>query len=185
MRVVSTDAASGVTLIEEDPMNLSTPDKSGAASLEAIARNGSLLRRIAVRIPTYLSDLRENPAWLPMFMLARTMPARKLHWLGARAARPAQNAGETMFRGVELNSIVETLRVDGLFSGLVLPQEIHEEIASFAQNTPCFGNFDRRLEFMPGDHAEAEKRLGRSLLSGHFFERILDCPAASAIQRDP
>ena len=68
MRVVSTDAASGVTLIEEDPMTLSTPDKSGAASLEAIARNGSLLRRIAVRIPTYLTDLRENPAWLPMFM---------------------------------------------------------------------------------------------------------------------
>jgi len=35
--------------MEEDPMTLSTPDESGAASLEAIARNGSLLRRIAVR----------------------------------------------------------------------------------------------------------------------------------------
>ena len=166
-------------------MNLSTPDKSGAASLEAIARNGSLLRRIAARIPTYLSDLRENPAWLPMFMLARTMPARKLHWLGAKAARPAQSAGATMFKGVELKSIVETLRTDGLFSGLVLPQAIHEEIASFAQSTPCFGNFDRRLEFMPGDHAEAEKRFGRALLSGHYFERILGCKAALAIQNDP
>ncbi|TIX88305.1 MAG: hypothetical protein E5V24_15220, partial [Mesorhizobium sp.] len=62
----------------------SSPDKSGAASLESIARNGSLLRRIAVRIPTYLSDLRENPAWLPMFMLARTMPGRRLHWRGAK-----------------------------------------------------------------------------------------------------
>ena len=112
-------------------MNLSTPDKSGAASLEAIARNGSLLRRIAVRIPTYLKDMRENPAWLPMFMLARTMPARKLHWLGAKAARPAQSAGATMFKGVELNSIVETL------------------------------------------------------LSGHYFERILGCKAALAIQSDP
>ncbi|MGX9146198.1 hypothetical protein [Mesorhizobium sp. 128a] len=166
-------------------MNLSAPDKSGAASLEAIARNGSLFRRIAARIPTYLSDLRENPAWLPMFMLARTMPARRLHWLGAKAARPAQNAGATMFKGVELKSIVETLRADGLFSGLVLPQAIHEEIASFAQSTPCFGNFDRRLEFMPGDHAEAEKRFGRSLLSGHYFERILGCNAALAIQNDP
>ncbi|TRC99321.1 hypothetical protein FJV76_24270 [Mesorhizobium sp. WSM4303] len=166
-------------------MNLSTPEKSGAASLEAIARNGSLLRRIAVRIPTYLKDMRENPAWLPMFMLARTMPARKLHWLGAKAARPAQSAGATMFEGVELKSIVETLRSDGLFSGLVLPQAIHEEIASFAQSTPCFGNFDRRLEFMPGDHAEAEKRFGRSLLSGHYFERILGCKAALAIQDDP
>ena len=46
-------------------MNLAPPDNSGAASLEAIARNGSLFRRIAVRIPTYLKDMRENPAWLP------------------------------------------------------------------------------------------------------------------------
>ncbi|QKC99845.1 hypothetical protein [Mesorhizobium sp. NZP2298] len=166
-------------------MNLSTPDKSGAASLEAIARNGSLLRRIAVRIPTYLTDLRENPAWLPMFMLARTMPGRRMHWLGAKRARPADNVGDTMFSGVERAAVVDALRSDGLFSGLVLPSEIHEEIARFAERTPCFGNFDRRLEFMPGEHAQAEKRLARSLLSGHYFERILDCPAALAIQRDP
>ena len=142
-------------------MNLSTPDKSGTASLEAIARNGSLLRRIAVRIPTYLTDLRENPAWLPMFVLARTMPGRRMHWLGAKRARPADNAGDTMFAGVEREAVVEALRSDGLFSGLVLPQAVHEEIASFAGRTPCFGNFDRRLEFMPGEHAEAEKRFGR------------------------
>ena len=166
-------------------MDLSTPDKSGAASLEAIARNGSLFRRIAVRIPTYLTDLRENPAWLPMFMLARTMPGRRMHWLGARPARPAPNAGDTMFSGIDLDSAVEALRSEGLFSGLVLPQAIHEEIASFADNTPCFGNFDRRLEFMPSDHAEAEKRFGRSLLSGHYFERVLSCKAALAIQNDP
>lgn len=166
-------------------MKLSTPDESGTASLEAIARNGSLLRRIAVRIPTYLTDLRENPAWLPMFVLARTMPGRRMHWLGAKRARPVANAGDMMFTGVERGAVVEALRSDGLFSGLVLPPAIHEEIADFAQRTPCFGNFDRRLEFMPGEHAEAEKPFGRSLLSGHFFESTLDCQAALAIQRDP
>lgn len=38
---------------------------------------------------------------------------------------------------------------------------------------------------MPGEHADAEKRFGRPLLSGHYFERVLDCDAALAIQRDP
>jgi hypothetical protein len=166
-------------------MNLAAPDNSGATSLEAIARNGSLLSRIAARIPTYLTDLRENPAWLPMFMLARTMPGRRMHWLGAKRARPLQNASETMFTGVDRDDVVEALRSDGLFSGLMLPPAIHERIAAFAAKTPCFGNFDRRLEFMPLEHAEAEQRLGRSLLSGHYFERILDCPAALAIQKDP
>ncbi|RUW81963.1 hypothetical protein EOA29_19545, partial [Mesorhizobium sp. M1E.F.Ca.ET.063.01.1.1] len=88
-------------------MNLAPPDNSGAASLEAIARNGSLLKRIAVRIPTYLTDLRENPAWLPMFVLARTMPGRRMHWLGAKRARPADNAEKTMFTGIEREAVVE------------------------------------------------------------------------------
>ncbi|RTL95981.1 MAG: hypothetical protein EKK31_28810 [Hyphomicrobiales bacterium] len=166
-------------------MNLGTPDNSGAASLEAIARDGSLFKRMAVRIPTYLTDLRENPAWLPMFVLARTMAGRRIHWLGAERARALQDTAETMFTGVDRQAVVEALRSDGLFPGLILPQAIHEEIAAFARRTPCFGNFDRRLEFMPGEHAEAEKRLGRSLLSGHYFERILDCSAALAIQKDP
>lgn len=43
-------------------MKLATRDSSDATSLEAVARNGSLLRRIAVRVPTYLKDPRENPA---------------------------------------------------------------------------------------------------------------------------
>ena len=90
-----------------------------------------------------------------------------------------------MFAGVDRAAAVRALKSDGLFLGLLLPQAIHEEIASFAERTPCFGNFDRRLEFIPGEHAEAEKRFGRPLLSGHFFERILDCDAALAIQRDP
>lgn len=166
-------------------MNLATPDNSGAVSLEAIARNGSLFRRIAARIPTYLTDLRENPAWLPMFVLARTMPGRRMHWLGAKRVRPLDDAAGTMFAGVDRSTAVEALRSEGLFSGLMLPPAIHQEIADFARRTPCFGNFDRRLEFMPGEHAEAEKRFGRSLLSGHYFERTLDCPAALAIQKDP
>ncbi len=166
-------------------MNLARPDQSSATSLEAIARNGSLLKRIAVRIPTYMTDLRENPAWLPMFVLARTMPGRRMHWLGAKRAHALENAGKTMFTGVDRDSAVKALRSEGLFSGFMLPPAICEEIVAFAQKTPCFGNFDRRLEFMPSEHAEAEKRFGRSLLSGHYFERILDCKAALAIQQDP
>ncbi|EHH06336.1 hypothetical protein MEA186_28887 [Mesorhizobium amorphae CCNWGS0123] len=166
-------------------ITVKNPDKAGATSLEAIARNGSMLRRIAIRIPTYLSDLRENPAWLPMFMLARTMPARKMHWRGAKPVRASQKAQDTMFVGVNRRDVVDALRSDGLFSGLVLPTFVHEEIAAFARCTPCFGNFDRRLEFMPTEHAKAEAQFSRPLLSGHYFERILGCTAAVAIQNDP
>ena len=140
---------------------------------------------MAARIPTYWADLRENPAWLPMFVLARTMPARRMHWRGAKPVGPVENPYETMFTGVDHERVVAALRSEGLCSGLILPPSIHQEIARFARQTPCFGNFDRRLEFLPTQHADAEGRLGRALLSGHYFERILECDAAIAVQRDP
>jgi hypothetical protein len=158
---------------------------SSSDDLEAVARNGGKLRRMAVRIPTYLADIRENPAWLPMFLLARTMPGRRAHWLTAKRVNDGPQVLPSLFAGVEVDDVVDGLRGEGLFSGLVLPGHIHREIASFAAETPCFGNFDRRLEFCAGDHREAERRFGKPLLSGHHFERALDCDAVLAVQKDP
>lgn len=153
--------------------------------LEAAARSGSPLQRIKARIPTYLTDLRENPAWLPMFVLARTMPGRQLHWLGARSYSGSDSSGSSMFVNVDAKKAASDLRTEGIHTGVDLPAEIHEGIASFARRTPCFGNFDRRLEFIPLEHAQAETRFDRAILSGHFFERILECPEARAVQNDP
>jgi hypothetical protein len=156
-----------------------------ANDLESIARQGGRFKRMAVRIPTYLTDLRENPAWLPMFLLARTLPFRRMHWAATRrpVARPA--SGTSMFTGIGCDTVVNALRTDGIFSGLTLPDNIHQEIAEFARTTGCFGNFNRKLEFVAPEHTQAEAKFGRSLLSGHFFERSLDCDAVLAVQHDP
>ncbi len=160
------------------------PLRRPSANLELIARGGGRAQRLLARLPTYFADLRENPSWLPMFVFARTMPGRRLHWLFARTAND-QRADSPVFRGVDRADVVAKLRSVGLWAGFALPEAIHREILSFAERTPCFGNFDRRLELLPGEHAEAEKRFDRSILSGHYFERILQCEAALAVQRDP
>jgi len=156
-----------------------------ADDLESVARKGGKLRRMAVRIPTYLADIRENPAWLPMFLLARTIPARKAHWLTARRSNGAIGNLPTLFKDVDHASAVAALRSDGIFPNLTLPAAITSEIACFASVTPCFGNFDRKIEFHASDHHAAEQQWGRPILSGHHFERALDCPAVRAVQRDP
>ena len=158
---------------------------SRSNDLESVARKGGKLRRMAVRIPTYLADVRENPAWLPMFLLARTMPGRRAHWLTARRTDDSADLPPSMFEGIEPQAVVDSLKAEGLFSGLVLPDAIHREITKFANETPCFGNFDRGLEFLAPRHGEAEARHGRPILSGHHFERALHCEAVLAVQRDP
>ncbi len=139
---------------------------------------------MAARIPTYLTDFQEDPAWLPMFVLARTLPFRRAHWLTARRVQDTSPVS-SMFGTLRPDFIADELRRDGIFRGLVLPKHIREELADFATNTPCFGNFDRKLEFKAGEHGEAEKRFGRTILSGHHFERVMQCEAAREVQQDP
>ena len=153
--------------------------------LEAIARSGGRFSRIVARIPTYLTDVRENPAWLPMFLLARTMPFRRAHWLTSRPVPATDRGQKSMFGDVRVDEAAAELKRSGIFDGLVLPADIQQEIARFGRETPCFGNFERGLEFVAGDHAEAERRFGRTILSGHHFERVLQCEAAVAVQKDP
>lgn len=166
--------------VDASPSTVSQP-----TNLEAVARNGSRFRRMAVRIPTYLADVRENPAWLPMFMLARTMPGRRLHWALSAKYKPSQSQQDSMFGPLDASAVADALSSDGIFTGLQMPARIQQEIGNFARTVPCFGNFDRSLEFVAPRHREAEARFDRSLLSGHFFERSMRSPGVRAIQADP
>ncbi|MBB6162366.1 MULTISPECIES: hypothetical protein [Rhizobium] len=166
-------------------VDVSSSSASQPADLETTARNGSRFRRMAVRIPTYLADVKENPAWLPMFMLARTMPGRRAHWALSAKYKPSDDPQPSLFGALDATAVADALRSDGIFTGLQMPAEIQQEISRFALTTPCFGNFDRSLEFVAPRHREAEQSFGRSLLSGHFFERSLKSPGVRAIQADP
>jgi hypothetical protein len=167
-------------------MSVNSPTApSKADDLEAVARQGSRFRRMAVRIPTYLADVKENPAWLPMFVLARTLPGRRAHWAMSSRYRPAAEPHPSIFGETKATDVADALRAEGIFSGLQLPGEIHREIHDFASRTPCFGNFNRKLEFLAPEHDKAEKSYGRSLLSGHFFERSLGSSGVRTVQNDP
>jgi hypothetical protein len=85
----------------------------------------------------------------------------------------------------QADEVAAELKKTGIFTSLTLPDAIQKEIARFARETPCFGNFERKLEFLAEEHAEAERRFGRTILSGHHFERVLQCEAAVAVQQDP
>ncbi|HMF77370.1 MAG TPA: hypothetical protein VK604_17060 [Bryobacteraceae bacterium] len=112
------------------------------------------------------------------------MPVRKAHWLTAKAA-PSSSPQPTMFADVTCESAVEALRCDGLFIGISLPKQICADIASFAERTTCFAGSNRKVEFLPDEHGEAEQRFNQAILNGNYFEKVLECDALRAVQRDP
>ena len=144
----------------------------------------SFAARWGSRFPTYLADTRENPAFLLMFIFARFVLIRWALWPRVTKA-PAKTKSSTLFPGIDRAAMVARLRAKGLCFGLLLPFMVTEEIVRFARETPCFGNLDRRVEFMPDDHVEASQRFGRMILTGHYFERVSECDAVRKIERDP
>ena len=141
-------------------------------------------RRMAARLPIYLANMRDNPQWLAMFAFGRFLPVRQALWRLSPEGAPLDLSG-SMFGDGTVPGAVDTLRTEGLFTGLQLPGPVCAAIGQFAQTTPCFANLSRRNEFLPGAHADAVGRLGRPVLTGHYFDRIEACPAVAAVRGDP
>lgn len=153
-----------------------------AKSLELIAREQSILGRMWERLPTYLSDFREDPRWLLMFTLGRTTLGRRLHAPKPHRVFPQHDPVASMFLSNKAD-ILADLRTDGIFSDLRLPDNVTAQILEFAQETGCFGNHDRDLDLTPEQH-RARQSVENPVTSGHYFERIEKCSAAMAVQAD-
>ena len=153
-----------------------------AKSLELIARDRSTFARVAERIPTYLSDFREDPKWLLMFVLGRTALGRTLHtYRGARSTVSAPPPASMFATSKE--AILAALDADGVFDDLHLPPEVTADILDFALRTGCFGNHDRNFDLTPAEIV-ARQSQANPITSGHYFERVEQCDSAMRIQRD-
>jgi hypothetical protein len=149
-----------------------------------IARQARSLRTILGQVPRYMSRLGDSPGWLPMYILARWMPARKAHWLIARTP-PASAPKSNLFPDIDYRSAVAGLRREGIFTGINLPAHICKSIAAFACANSCFDCSDRTFEFFPGEHKQAEQRSNRMIPLASYLEKIEECAAAREVLTDP
>jgi hypothetical protein len=146
----------------------------------------SRLQRIGARLPIYLTDLTDNPRWVVMFIFGRIVALRRtLRALRARRYTTDGTASSTIFGSISIAETVASLERDGLFGGLRLPRHIVDDLHEFARQTPCYGNANRKISFLPSDHRAAESKFVTPILVGHYFEKIEDCPGIRKIQEDP
>ena len=139
---------------------------------------------MAARLPIYMANVRDNPQWLAMFAFGRFLPVRRALWRLAPEGTPG-DCSASMFGGSMAPAAVKELRAEGLSKGLQMPEPVCADILRFARTTPCFANLSRRVEFLPSAHDDAVGRLGRPVLTGHYFDRVEACAAVAAVRGDP
>jgi hypothetical protein len=149
------------------------------------SRAWGTLDRIVDAIPSYLADAWESPRWLVMFALARFVPVRELLRRLARPRAAAPDRPSALFPGVPTDAAVAALDGDGLWCGLNLPPSVVGDIRAFANATPCYGNFDRKLTFLASEHAAAEQRYGCGLIVGQYLDDVERCDAIRKLRADP
>ncbi len=145
-----------------------------------------ILARISARAPIYIADARANPGWALMFTLARLLPVRQALWkLSSSSSLASPKMQDSFFGAVAIDELLAGLGTSGLVCGRIsLPSHLCSEILQFAKETPCFGNLQREIEFLPADHAMAQLHYRQPILTGHYFDKSDKCPAIRGIREN-
>ena len=87
------------------------------------------------------------------------------------------------FQNVNTVDVVTSLKKQGLYTGIKLPDSILQEILEFAYSTPCYGNLDTQLGFLYSEKERISKDI--TLFTAQYFNTSLLCPAIKKLACDP
>ena len=90
-----------------------------------------------------------------------------------------------LFPGIDPALVTTQIQRDGICLGLKLPPMILEAILEFAHSTPCYGNRDPKLGYLPKDRLRAESTTGTPFTVGGYFNTHQTCAAIRELTADP
>ncbi|MCC5666573.1 hypothetical protein LC653_22455 [Nostoc sp. CHAB 5784] len=133
--------------------------------------------------------LTKNPRWLLMRKIARFKTGRTIMIFLLKPSKKlcssVVNESNSCFKDVNIDDVVNTLKTEGLYLGINLPQEIVKEIVEFAHSTVCYGNRKTNMGFFYHQKEQAQIKSGKHFIIGSYFNTSLLCPAIKKLQNDP
>ncbi|MBD2564711.1 MULTISPECIES: hypothetical protein [Nostoc] len=155
-----------------------------------------MLKQLARRFPLLYDILYENykgltknPKWLLMRKVARFRLGRAVREFLFELINPSNeysiNESSTIFPDVDVDEVVNSLKTDGFYLGINLPEEILQEIVIFAHSHPCYGNRKTNLGFYYHQKELAESYYSQELKLAGYFNAASLCPAIKQLQNDP
>lgn len=91
----------------------------------------------------------------------------------------------SVFKTVDVDSVVSGLNRDGFATGFDLPSDILEQIKTFAEHATFYADRNPTLGFKPVNLPKARKALGRDFLIAQCFNVAAQCSAIRRLETDP
>ncbi|MFN6561576.1 MAG: hypothetical protein RMY28_017510 [Nostoc sp. ChiSLP01] len=133
--------------------------------------------------------LTKNPRWLLMRKVGRLPLGRFARYFFSHKnehfSQGLVNRSCTLFPGIDIDLVVNSLKENGFYLGLNLSKEIVTEIAEFAHSHACYGDYKPHLGFFYNQKESAEKHYEQIFKLAGYFNTALLCPAIKKLQNDP
>ncbi len=127
-----------------------------------------------------------DPHWGLMFALGRFRHVNSLIVSLHRSSEvPSPPAVPSRFSTIDMQTALANMRRDGLHTNVNLDALTVAQIVDFASSTPCYVRGDTGVRFLPRDRADVERRIGKSILLGRYYDVEERCEAVRSISHDP
>jgi hypothetical protein len=131
-----------------------------------------------------------HPRWFLRRKMARFESMKALVNYRRRRTPPrdVQHAvsqqANTVFRGINVEWVIDCLRQDGACFGLTLPINIVHQIVQYARETRCYGNGKPYLGFYYHEKEVVSKKIGVNLSTADYYNTH-HCEAVRSVVEDP
>lgn len=169
------------------PLNVRpTSQPSGGMDVAHKASMGVRFNQVLAPCRRLAVKFFENPRWGVMFTLGRfrVVSTAVVFFHRGRIVRPPAGV-KSLFGSLDVDAALRNMRRDGAHLGVNLDPQTVDEIARFAYTTECYWPSDPSLRFLYANRAEAERRSGKAILLGRYFDVEERCDAIRAVAQDP
>lgn len=126
-----------------------------------------------------------NPNNIIRFLLGRFYFVRLLiTFLDRINETKESNSLQSFFPDLDTFSAVNSLKKDGFFGGLILPQIILQEILDYTKSNDCYAGGDPRLGFRILDKKKVDQIYSQPFYIADYFNASEQCPAISKLAND-
>ncbi|AFZ44026.1 hypothetical protein PCC7418_1858 [Halothece sp. PCC 7418] len=146
-------------------------------------------RLVFRKIRSFYKKIRRSPPYFLVFLFGRFIWVRLSF---SHLSKPDQKAqqlfnqnSDSLFSDLDSKTIVTLLQKHGIFEGILLPEEIREDILEYVDSHDCFidGKVDQGFKISEKDQVEAI--YGRSFYVARYFNTSTTCTGISKLANDP
>ncbi len=138
------------------------------------------------KLMLYFQRILNNPKWLLMFLLARFGWVRSMAtFLLSKEVTQSLKLQYSLFPELDIETVANSLKRDGLYLGIHLPNPVVQEILDFALKTDCYGGGKFGFGFTLSEKEQVEQEEHKSFYMAQYYNTQRHCPAIAKLASDP